>query len=64
MTHCRFEDRLSGEARVLTNPLFRIEARAQDELPDAFARITHAQRAGHWIALLLDYELGEWFEPQ
>ena len=64
MTHCRFEDRLSGEARVLTNPLCRIEARARDELPDAFARIAQAQRAGHWIALLLDYELGEWFESQ
>jgi para-aminobenzoate synthetase component 1 len=48
----------------LTNPLYRIEVRAQDELPAAFARITQAQRAGPWIALLLDYELGEWFEPQ
>jgi para-aminobenzoate synthetase component 1 len=63
MTHCRFEDRLAGEARVLTEPLSRIEARTQQELPEAFARIAQAQKDGHWIALLLDYELGEWFEP-
>lgn len=63
MTHCRFEDRLVGEARVLTGLLSRIEARTQQELPRAFASIAQAQEAGHWIALLLDYELGEWFEP-
>ena len=57
MTHCRFEDRLAGEARVLTEPLSRIEARTQQELPEAFARIAQAQKDGHWIALLLDYEL-------
>ncbi len=64
MTHCRFEDRLSGKAQVLKDFLFRIEARSASELPEAFASITKAQRAGHWVALLLDYELGEWFEPQ
>lgn len=64
MTHCRFEDRLVGEARVLTGLRARIEAYSQQELPEAFAAITQAQEAGHWIALLLDYELGEWFEPR
>ncbi|MBP8035503.1 MAG: aminodeoxychorismate synthase component I [Burkholderiaceae bacterium] len=64
MTHCRFEDRLVGEARVLTGLLSRIEARTQQELPQAFASIAQAQEAGRWIALLLDYELGEWFEPR
>jgi para-aminobenzoate synthetase component 1 len=32
-------------------------------MPAAFAAIQAAQGAGSWIALLLDYELGEWFEP-
>ncbi len=64
MTHCRFEDRLVGEARVLTGLLSRVEACTQQELPQAFASIAQAQEAGHWIALLLDYELGEWFEPR
>ncbi|MFZ4708814.1 MAG: aminodeoxychorismate synthase component I [Zwartia sp.] len=41
----------------------RITARSSAELPAAFAAIQTAQRAGHWIALMLDYELGEWFEP-
>ncbi len=64
MTHCRFEDRLEGEARVLTGLRARIEACSKQELPEAFASIRQAQEAGHWIALLLDYELGEWFEPR
>ena len=64
MTHCRFEDRLEGEARVLTGLRARIEPCSQQELPEAFAAIMRAQEAGHWIALLLDYELGEWFEPR
>ena len=64
MTHCRFEDRLVGEARVLTGLRARIKACSQQELPEAFARIAQAQKAGHWVGLLLDYELGEWFEPR
>lgn len=64
MTHCRFEDRLLGEARVLRGLRARIEACSQQELSTAFASITQAQEAGYWIALLLDYELGEWFEPR
>lgn len=60
---CRFEDRLAGEARVLSGLRQRITARSSGELPAAFAAIQAAQSAGHWIALMLDYELGEWFEP-
>ena len=63
MTLCRFEDRLAGEAKVLSGLRQRITARSSAELPAAFAAIQTAQRAGHWIALMLDYELGEWFEP-
>ena len=63
MTQCCFEDRLAGEAKVLSGLRQRITARSAAELPAAFAAIQTAQGAGHWIALMLDYELGEWFEP-
>ncbi len=63
MTHCRFEDRLAGQARVLSGVRGRITARTAAELPAAFSAIQTAQDAGHWIALMLDYELGEWLEP-
>ena len=63
MRLCRFEDRLAGEAKVLSRLRQRITARSSAELPAAFAAIQAAQSAGHWIALMLDYELGEWFEP-
>ena len=63
MTLCRFEDRLAGEAKILSGLRQRITACSSVELPAAFAAIQTAQRAGHWIALMLDYELGEWFEP-
>jgi para-aminobenzoate synthetase component 1 len=63
VTQCRFEDRLAGEAKVLSGLRQRITARSSAELQAAFAAIQAAQSAGHWIALMLDYELGEWFEP-
>jgi len=63
MSHCRFEDRLTQRARVLTEPLGRIVASKPEELPAAFAQIEEARQAGHWVALLLEYELGEWLEP-
>lgn len=62
--HCRFEDRLVGKAIALSDPLHRIEARQADQLPLAYAAIDAARRAGHWVALLLDYELGEWLSPE
>jgi para-aminobenzoate synthetase component 1 len=63
MSLCRFEDRLSQHARVLTEPLGRIVASKPEDLPGVFAQIEEARRDGHWIALLLEYELGEWLEP-
>lgn len=63
VTLCRFEDRLAGEAKVFSGLRQRITARSAAELPDAFSAIQAAQSAGHWVALMLDYELGEWFEP-
>src|SRR3546814_14957426 len=41
----------------------RIAAHTAAELPAAFRQIDDAQKQGCWVALLLDYELGEWLEP-
>ncbi len=60
---CRFEDRRGGRARVLDGLVERITASHPGELASALARIEAAQAAGHWVALLLAYELGEWLEP-
>ena len=63
MTFCRFENRLTGSALVLNQLRERITACRPDELVTAFDRIELARQRGDWIALLLDYELGEWLEP-
>ncbi|MVW70083.1 aminodeoxychorismate synthase component I [Bordetella sp. 15P40C-2] len=62
--HCRFEDRVTGRARVLQGLRERIEVRDAAGLPAALDAIERARRAGHWVALLLDYELGEWLAPE
>lgn len=62
--HCRFEDRLAGRALRLDGFLARIEARAAAEVGPALAAIDAARQRGHWVALLLDYELGEWLLPE
>ncbi|OZI59357.1 aminodeoxychorismate synthase component I [Bordetella genomosp. 4] len=61
---CRFEDRLAGRALNLQRLRQRIEARRPEELSSALDAIEAARRAGHWVALLLDYELGEWLAPE
>lgn len=63
MSICRFEDRLTGQARALSGLRTRITARTANELPGAFAQIEAARLTGAWIALLLEYEIGEWLEP-
>jgi para-aminobenzoate synthetase component 1 len=63
MSQCRFEDRLTQRARVLTRPSGRIVASSPEELPATFAQIEQARLGGYWVALLLEYELGEWLEP-
>ena len=60
---CRFEDRGAGRARVLSALRERIVADSPDALAPALARIAAAQADGRWVALMLDYELGEWLEP-
>jgi len=61
---CRFEDRLAGRALQMRGPRARIQARSAGELPDALRAIEQEQAAGRWVALLLDYELGEWLLPE
>jgi len=61
---CRFENRQTGQALALHDYRDRIEAASPADLAPAFARIQAAQKAGCWVALLLDYELGEWLDPE
>lgn len=63
-THCLFENQLTGESLRLLDPVARIAVHRRAELPAAWDAIETARRAGRWIALLLDYELGEWFGPE
>ncbi len=59
---CLFENRLAGWSLRLDNPVGRIAVHHRSELPAAWNAIEAARRAGHWVALLLDYELGEWLD--
>ncbi|SSW63961.1 aminodeoxychorismate synthase component I [Achromobacter agilis] len=61
---CRFEDRLAGNALRLEGFCSRIEARTVAEVAPALAAIEAARRQGRWVALLLNYELGEWLLPE
>ncbi len=61
---CRFEDRLHRRALRLDGWVDRIEARSAADVAPALAKIEAARRAGHWLALLLHYELGEWLAPE
>ncbi len=63
MSVSQFENRLSGQALSLDGLVKRVTASHASELDAAFTQIEQARQDGHWIALLLDYELGEWLEP-
>lgn len=60
---CRFEDRLAGRALQLDGAGECIEARTPAQLQPALRAIEAARRQGKWVALLLDFELGEWLLP-
>lgn len=62
--HCRFEDRLAGRALKFEGFCSRIEARSAAQVGPALAAIEAARQQGRWVALLLDYELGEWLLPE
>lgn len=61
--HCRFENRITDQAIVLEDFLYRLDAVTPDALHHVTQGIEHALGQGHWVALVADYELGEWLEP-
>lgn len=61
---CRFEDRVAGTALALSGARQRFCAHDAQALPGVFEAIDQAQQAGRWVALLADYELGEWLLPE
>jgi len=60
---CRFEDRQAGRALELNGARERFVARRPEDLDGVFSAISRAQAAGRWVALVADYELGEWLLP-
>ncbi|MGB6240871.1 MAG: aminodeoxychorismate synthase component I [Castellaniella sp.] len=59
---CLFENRLNGWSLRLDELIDRIAVHRQADLPAAWDAIDAARQAGHWVALLLDYELGAWLD--
>ncbi|WP_323016726.1 aminodeoxychorismate synthase component I [Castellaniella sp.] len=59
---CLFENRLTGWSLRLDDPVGRIAVHRRSDLPAAWDAIETARQAGHWVALLLDYELGAWLD--
>jgi len=59
---CLFEDRPGGWSLRLDDFQARIAVHRRTDLPAAWRSIEDARRQGCWVALLLDYELGEWLE--
>lgn len=56
--YCRFENRLDHSALVLKDLVAEIKAYEASDLPQVWASISAAQAQGHWVALVLNYELG------
>ncbi len=63
MVVCRFEDAVGDRTLNLCGFVTKVTACSAQELPTAVAEIEQYQREGHWIALKLNYSLGEWLEP-
>ena len=61
---CRFENRLADQAIVLSGPRERVAAHRPEDLPEVYAAAARARRNGRWVALLAEYELGEWLLPE
>nr|WP_323012390.1 aminodeoxychorismate synthase component I [Castellaniella sp.] len=59
-TTCRFDDGLAGWSLCLDHCIERIAVHRRADLQAAWSSIESARQRGHWIALLLDYELGAW----
>jgi len=63
MPRCRFEDRIAGTALALEGHVERLQATTPAQLLPLFRQIARHQADGCWVALLLEYELGQWLEP-
>lgn len=63
MYTCRFENNLNGTAIALSDPRERVSVDRREDLPGAFAAIEECRARGLWVALMLEYELGEWLVP-
>jgi para-aminobenzoate synthetase component 1 len=59
---CVFENRLTSWRLALHQLQGRIAVHRPADLPAAWAAIEQARQQGYWVALLLDYELGEWLD--
>ncbi|MCQ9617128.1 aminodeoxychorismate synthase component I [Paenalcaligenes niemegkensis] len=57
--YCRFENRVSNHALEFRRPVGRAAAHEKRGIDSVFSAIAHAQTKGWWVALLLNYELGE-----
>ncbi len=55
---CRFENRLEQTALTFAQPITKITAYNAADLEQAWRRIDTAHQAGHWVVLVLNYELG------
>lgn len=60
---CWFEDRAQGTRLSLEGLVERISITRAQDVESGLARIEQAQAAGHWVAVVIDYEFGLWLEP-
>lgn len=60
---CWFEDRLNGHRLVLDDLVERIGIARPEDVESGLKRIEQARAAGHWVALVIEYEFGQWLEP-
>ena len=60
---CWFEDRANGSRIALEGFVERIGITRAADIQDSLARIEHAHASGHWVALVIEYEFGQWLEP-
>jgi len=63
MPICRFENRIEHTALVLEDHVACLSVTRASQLQPTLQQIREYQAQGYWIALLLDYELGDWLEP-
>ena len=60
---CWFENRATGKRLQMQGLVRRIGISRAQDLAEGLKAIEAAQAKGHWVALVLEYELGAWLEP-